>query len=343
MTPIATVLMSVYNGDKFLRQCIDSILSQTFTDFEFVIYDDCSTDSTPEIIQSYTDSRIIYRRNSRNRGLTANLAEGVELSTSKYIIRMDADDIAYSDRFEKQVKWMDSHENISILGSPVTYFCDAPGDGGISQQPENDATIKAMLFINFTLMHPSIIIRRDDLVKHGLNYNTEYRYSQDHALYLDCICSGLKFANFPQPLVYMRAHLKSISRFNHSEQQECSKRARREFLERSGIIEGCTEQEVLVYNNFASGEFPNTPSEVEAFENFVDKIVINSLTARYFDINILRNVIAEQLYNSAYHAVNKKELKQAAVRARRSSLAKYVRPWPFSQRVKFEIKKYINL
>ena len=99
--PVVTVLMSVYNGEKYLRQAIDSILNQTLRDFEFVIYDDCSNDSTAEIINSYSDTRIVYRRNSSNKGLTANLADGVKRSAARYIARMDADDVAYSNRLKK--------------------------------------------------------------------------------------------------------------------------------------------------------------------------------------------------------------------------------------------------
>ena len=186
--PVVTVLMSVYNGEKYLRQAIDSILNQTLRDFEFVIYDDCSNDSTAEIINSYSDTRIVYRRNSSNKGLTANLADGVKRSAARYIARMDADDVAYSNRLKRQVEWMDVHPEITILGTPVKYFSVSPGDGALSEQPQDDATIKARLFIDFTLMHPSIMIRRDDLVNRGINYNTDFRYSQDHALYLIALC-----------------------------------------------------------------------------------------------------------------------------------------------------------
>lgn len=335
--------MSVYNGEKFLRSAIESILNQTYKDFEFVIYDDCSTDSTREIIQSYDDSRIVYRPNEVNQGLTRNLADGVSRSTSDYIARMDADDIAYPERLGKQLEWMDAHPEITILGTPVSYFSEAPGDGGIAEQPNDDATIKATLFISFTLMHPSIIIRRSDLVNHQLNYNPDYRCSQDHALYLDCIYEGLKFANYPEPLLYMRAHAGSISRAKHGAQQECSQRARYVFLLRTGIASECTADEIESYNTFASGYYPETIEKVHAYERFVEKVYDKPALSEYFDKDLVRRLMAEKLCGGAYHAINDKALYKSAMEARNSGLIRYCAPWSNKMRLKFRIKQLINL
>lgn len=340
--PYITVLMSVYNGEQFLRLSIDSILAQTFTNFEFVIYDDCSTDSTSDIIKSYTDERIVYRRNDTNQGLTHNLADGVSRSEAKYIARMDADDIAYPERFAKQVAWMDEHRNISILGTPVTYFRNTLGDGGLAEQPVDDATIKATLFISFTLMHPTIMFRREDLVRHNLNYNPDYRYSQDHALYFDCIRKGLKFANYTDPLLHMRAHENSISRAKHGVQQECSQRARLNFLKATGIGKDCTTEEIEVYNFFASGVYPETPAKVHLFESFVKKVYEDSLLGKYFDKDIVRRLMAEILCDGAYHAIDDKQLKESALTARKSELRKYSATWPFKIEVKFLIKSILK-
>lgn len=338
-----TVLMSVYNGEQFLRAAIDSILAQTYQDFEFVIYDDCSTDDTQMIIQSYNDLRIVYRRNAANKGLTVNLADGVARSKSKYIVRMDADDIASPDRIEKQVEWMEQHPEISIMGTPVTYFREVPGDGGLAApQPQDDATIKATLFISFTLMHPSIIIRRKDLVSHNINYNPKFRYSQDHALYFDCILASLQFANMSEPLLYMRAHKGSISRHLHAPQQECSMKIRRNFLRATGIDAGCDESEIEVYNAFASGVFPNTITKVHLYERFVKNVYNNPSTSKFFNKEILLKSLAGALYNRVYHASDDKSLKRICLTAYNSTLTKYCKKWPIKQHIKFYIKLLIR-
>lgn len=337
-----TVLMSVYNGEKYLREAIDSILNQTYKDFDFVIYDDCSTDSSASIINSYEDPRIIYRYNEVNQGLTRNLADGVERAETEYIARMDADDIAYPERLQKQIAWMDEHRDVSILGTPVSYFYDMPGDGELAQQPTDDATIKATLFVSFTLMHPSIMIRRADLVEHELNYNPEYRCSQDHALYLDCIRSGLKFANMQVPLLYMRSHGESISKAKHGAQQECSQRARWNFLKATGIASDCTKEEIDAYNTFASGYFPILPSTVHLIESFMEKIYSNPNLNKYFDNELIRHMIANKLSYGAYHAIEDKITYRAALEARKSQLMQYSDVWPLKMKVKFIIKRLIN-
>lgn len=330
--------MSVYNGEAFLHQAIESILNQSYTNFDFVIYDDCSTDSTPEIIKSYNDPRIIYRRNKSNQGLTKNLADGVTKAHTDYIARMDADDIAYHERLEKQILWMDAHPKISIMGTPVTYFHEVPGDGGLAQQPIDDITIKATLFVSFSLMHPSIIIRTKDLLDNGINYNTDFRYSQDHSLYFDCITKGLKFANYHAPLLHMRSHHGSISRATHEAQQECSQRARANFLKVTGLGEKCNEEEIKIYTALASGQFPKTKGEIQAYENFVFKIYENQNTVNYFDKELLKQFLASILCDQAYHAVDKRGQKKAALLARKSRLEKFCNNWPIKLKIKFLFK-----
>lgn len=341
--PRITVLMSVYNGEKFLRDAIDSILNQTYRDFEFVIYDDCSTDNTLNIIESYNDSRIICRRNVINRGLTWNLADGVSSSKADYIVRMDGDDIAYPHRLEQQLEWMDRHPEITIMGTPVSYFHETPGDGGVAPQPQDDATIKALLFISFTMLHPSIIIRRQDLVRNKLNYDSSFRYSQDHALYLECIRAGLKFANYPAPLLHMRSHYGSISQARHEEQQECSRRARRAFLDATGIAEQCNDEEIEIYNTFASGVYPDSVEKVHAYERFVEKIYANPNTTEYFDIEMLRSAMATFFCNSAYFAIKQKVLYCSSLAGYRSSLRLYASKWPLSMKIKYMVKRIRTL
>ena len=106
-SPRVSVLMSVYNGERYLRAAVDSILSQTFADFEFVIVDDASSDCTPSILDSYDDPRIVRLRLERNQGLAGALNEGLLLSRGRYIARQDADDVSLSSRLARQVAHLD--------------------------------------------------------------------------------------------------------------------------------------------------------------------------------------------------------------------------------------------
>jgi len=202
--------MSVYNAETFLREAIDSVLSQTFTDFEFLIYEDCSTDSSLEIIQSYSDPRIKLIKNESNRGLTWNLHDGMNTAKGEYVARMDADDICIPERFQKQVEFLDLNSDISVVGSAVIFF-DEFGNEVSGRQPLGHEEIKVELLLSFTMLHPSVMMRVADFRKHGLNYNPHFRYSQDFDLWTRAI-RILKFANHMDVLLRMREHSLKISR-----------------------------------------------------------------------------------------------------------------------------------
>ena len=118
-TPQITVLMPVYNGEKYLRQAVDSILNQTFKDFEFLIINDGSTDKTLAILQEYKNKRVKIINNKKNIGLTKSLNKGLKLAKGKYIARMDADDISLSNRLRKQIDFLDKHNKIGVLGTQM--------------------------------------------------------------------------------------------------------------------------------------------------------------------------------------------------------------------------------
>ena len=336
--PKVTVLMSVYNGEKYLREAVDSMLAQTYYDFEFVIYDDCSTDSSAEIITSYKDDRIVFRQNKANVGLTRNLADGVEKARGKYVARMDADDIAMPRRLEKQVSWMDAHEDVTILGSQVMYFNESVNSGATAD-PLDDKAIKAMLLVSFAMLHPTIMIRAEDLRRYGLNYNSSFRYSQDHALYFDCMLKHLKFANHPEPLLKMRSHRGSISKAKHGVQQECSCRARVKVLESIGLL-GCLEDEELVaYNSMASGELPCSAHGIECLASFAGKLLTSRELAGFVDIDALRGAFTNRVWSLAYECASNPQFFGAMGAMGALSGVGLKCRWPMKLRLKFILKR----
>ena len=114
-TPALTVLMPVYNTEKYLKEAVDSILQQSFPDFEFLIIDDSSTDSSAEIIAAYRDPRIRVLKNEKNMGMSATLNKGIEMCRTELIARMDADDISYPERLEKQFRFFESNPECALL------------------------------------------------------------------------------------------------------------------------------------------------------------------------------------------------------------------------------------
>ncbi|MGV8108432.1 glycosyltransferase family 2 protein [Methanospirillum sp.] len=212
--PKVTVLMSVYNGDRYLNEAIDSILAQTYTDFEFLIINDASTDSTPEILVSYDDQRIRIVTNEENLGLTKSLNRGLALARGKYIARMDADDISFSHRLEIQTEFMDQHPEIGVCGSAIQFFGDKDS---ILSYPETPEEISISLLFFCPLAHPSVMIRKNVLELYNLTYDETIRYAQDFELWVRC-SKFTSLYNLKIPLLGLRSHHSQIS-MKHLEQQ----------------------------------------------------------------------------------------------------------------------------
>lgn len=230
MSPKVSVLMSVYNGDRFLKESIDSILSQTFTDFEFIIVNDASTDKTPDILKSYSfrDPRIKIITNEVNLGLTKSLNVGIRNSKGEYVARLDAGDISEKDRLLKEVKFLDDNLEYVLVGTGVLFVdSDDRVIKEIKVITENEK-IKRNLIKHNQFIHSSIMIRREVLEKVGL-YNEEWKYAQDYELYFR-LCRYGKVANLPDYLVKYVVYENSITRKKNRKQISFSVRARVEAI-----------------------------------------------------------------------------------------------------------------
>lgn len=205
-----SVIMSAYNAADYIETSVQSLLVQTYADFELIVIDDCSKDATGEILEKFAknDPRIILIKNDVNEGLTKNLNKAFRHSNGKYIARMDSDDIARRDRLEKQAKYLDMHTDIDICGS-WAYRIDEKGFGHIKLKPKvNEHEIKARLVCGNFIIHPSVMMRREVLKK--TPYDENYRTVQDYKLWIDCW--DMRFHNIPECLMYYRDNIKGISR-----------------------------------------------------------------------------------------------------------------------------------
>lgn len=213
-TPIVTVLMSVYNGEKYLRKAIDSILNQTFTDFEFLIIDDGSTDTTTwHILSEYAaqDARVFLIRNEKNIGLAKSLNKGLAVARGKYIARMDADDISLPDRFSTQIEIMETNR-VDVCGTAVQIIdSDSNIIGIIGPKEIVDSDLPASILDESTcLLHPTVIMTRSALEEVG-GYKPYIRYAQDFDLWARMFLAGKKAIVIPIPLVQYRQHPSQIS------------------------------------------------------------------------------------------------------------------------------------
>lgn len=235
-----TVLIVVYNGEKYIKDCIKSIVDQTFTDFELLIVDDGSTDKTREIIKDFDDMRI--RLISNEHDYIASLNLGLKEAQGEYIARMDADDIMYPLRLEEQVEIMDAHPEIDVCGTWSRAFGLVTFD--IQRGKYKIQNPLAELLLQNIFTHPTMMIRNAFLVKHGLEYK-RYPYAEDYKLWLDVTLCGGNFWIIPQPLLSYRISEQQVSYIHYKDQEETTRKIQNEALLAILNDEKCAEVESL--------------------------------------------------------------------------------------------------
>jgi glycosyltransferase involved in cell wall biosynthesis/phenylacetate-coenzyme A ligase PaaK-like adenylate-forming protein/MoaA/NifB/PqqE/SkfB family radical SAM enzyme len=230
--PKVSVLLCVYNGQKYIGRALESIGKQSFQDFEIVVVDDASTDLTPEVLKKYKDSRTFIHRNAENLGLTKSLNIGLSHCRGKYIARMDADDISLPERFEKQVKFLDENPDCAAVGSWCKRIDEKEEVVNKWRHPADYEGIKERLVTQNSIFHGTAMFRKESVFKIG-GYNEKYKYSQDYDLWLR-LSETAKICNINEYLYLSRSDSESISNINRQQQNRYAEMARREaFIRRS--------------------------------------------------------------------------------------------------------------
>jgi glycosyltransferase involved in cell wall biosynthesis len=207
--PKISVLMPVYNGGKYIREAIDSVLNQTFVDFELIVVNDGSTDDTQDQLNTYHDSRIRVF-NQKNGGVSAALNTGLKHANARYIARFDADDVCYPNRLEKQYQFMEEHPDFVLIGSDADYM---------SEQGEflfkyinighSNEEIQARIKDYCPFVHSSVFYRRDIIIECG-SYEVNAHTFEDYFLWLKVVTKG-KTLNFQEPLIKVRFNAASVT------------------------------------------------------------------------------------------------------------------------------------
>ena len=208
ITPSVSVIMPVYNAEKYINKAIDSILNQTYNDFEFIIIDGGSTDKSLQIIESYTDNRIRIIHKT-NFDLIDTLNLGISLSGGDWIARMDADDISYPNRLEEQLKYI--KDDVAVIGSQADIIDkDDKVYRTTSFEVEHDKIVSKLLKRNSTIIHPSAIINKSKLIGVG-GYDHKMLAAEDYDLWLRISKVG-KIINVNKPLLALRKHDNNVSK-----------------------------------------------------------------------------------------------------------------------------------
>lgn len=207
-SPKVSVLVPVYNAEKFIAKTVQSVLNQTYKNFELILLDDGSTDNTEEIILSFNDKRIIYAKNKKNIGISASRNKLMSLADGAYCAILDHDDYCLPQRLEKQINFLEKHQNISLAGSWFELYCPdfAPlwrriivNLGWVWCHPLSP-TIDDILKGN-VVMHPTIMYRTKDIKAHHISYNEKYSPAEDYDFIRQTIKAGLTIANIPEILL----------------------------------------------------------------------------------------------------------------------------------------------
>lgn len=182
--PKVTVLMSVYNGERFLCKAIESILGQTWKDFEFLIINDRSTDNSKNIVLSFNDSRIRFLENSSRKGLTKSLNRGLQLSHGELVARQDADDVSHPTRLARQILFLESHPEVVLLGSSARAIDDCSELKNVDlKMPTGLAAIRWYLMFHNAFIHSSVMFRRNIIINNLDGYNESFKRAQDYELW----------------------------------------------------------------------------------------------------------------------------------------------------------------
>jgi hypothetical protein len=275
--PRVTVLMPVYNGALYLSEAVQSILQQSFSDFEFLIIDDGSNDDSVKIIHQFCDSRIRLVHNKVNMGLIASLNRGLGLARGEYVARMDADDISRPYRLKSQVRFMDSNQHIGVCGSWIQLFPKAKSK--VWKFPEKSDEIRCWQFHAVGVAHPAVMMRRQLFTDLGLLYDPAYPHVEDYELWSRAI-HYMDFANIQKVLLDYRISSGQICAKHGSEQLLLLASLRRQQVIKLGIDP--TQEEQQLHEAIMNNTMPLDADYLDKAEQWLLRLeMANRLTCIY--------------------------------------------------------------
>ena len=288
--PRVTVCMPVYNRVEHLRETIDSILGQTFTDFELLIIDDGSTEDLSEILGQYDDFRMSVFRNEANMGIARARNRGLKLAKGEYIAWMDSDDISLPHRLESQVAFMDSHPEIDLCGTWLETFGDKKS---IWKLPVEHGDIFAGMLFECMLYQSTVIMRKKNIFRLNGFYDDKFLTASDYEYWVRLGLAGAKFSNIGEVCFKYRLHDKQISRIKKAENRKYSDGIRTALLKSLGI--NFSEHEFGLHMILKSGH-PSGKKTVEEVSAWIDKIRVANRGRQVFSEEALDRAIGRKWF-----------------------------------------------
>lgn len=329
--PLVSVIMSVYSRFDYLDEAIQSILDQTYTNFELIIVVELSDrqNEINELIKSYNDSRIIVINNSSKLGFSNSLNVGIENSKGKYIARMDDDDISLPLRFEKQVEFLEHNLDVGICGTNAEFFMHS--NGLWNKKHMSSEEIKVDLLVSNPICHPSVMMRKSMLQEYGLSYNPNY-FSEDYELWSRAV-EFFPIVNLDEVLLKYRASKKNVTSINgndskiHNSVKETMKHQFNDYL---GISLNDNELELLQRRKNIVGTIANVDSALKLREQLFKNIIRANNVKKFYETKIIER------YFSNYKAKKGRSIKRF--------IKKVLRPFvlPFYRVLENRIRHIVN-
>lgn len=273
MSELVSILMPVYNTAHYLQEALDSVLSQTFRDFELIVLDDGSPDNAEEILDTYDDSRIVRYKGEKNAGLSNVLNVGLDMAMGKYIARMDSDDISMPNRLQVQVDYLEQHPEIDLVSVGMQLF-GAKEEVWIREQDPEKVKINALF--HSPVLHASSVWRKESFEKHGLRFCQEMVPAEDYDLWARALLKGLKLVNLSEVLYKYRIHGSQST------------------MQTEKSVEKCR----LVQQNYLRTALPSLSlKNIESFPKRLWPVFFANLKDGFFD----KRLLAKRLYKMRRH------------------------------------------
>jgi len=333
-TPLVSVLLPVFNSENYLNESIESILSQSFQDFELIIINDGSTDNSRNILEKFAleDPRIRVF-DQENTGIIGALNRGLQLARGKYIARMDSDDVSLPNRLSRQVEYMDTHPQVGACGTWIRYHGHKEGEW---QTPIDNQTIRCKLLFESVLAHPTVMMNRDILNMHNLCYRYDYQHAEDYDLWVN-IAQHADLANIPEVHLLYRIHSGQIVQRYATLKIESANRIRHRQLQMLGI--NPTPDELALHAALSMWKFDCSLQFMEKAERFLLMILVANKHTQHYDPTKLLGVIQVRWFALCY--TNAKLGMQTWNLFNNSSLSKGIN-LTGKQRIKFLVKCLIR-
>lgn len=305
---LVSVIMSNYNTpEEYLRTAVESILNQTYRNFEFIIIDDCSTDNSLSIIESYDDSRIIIIRNEQNLGITKSLNRGLAVAKGEFVARMDADDISLESRFEKQVEFLKNNPDHIVCGTGVELIGDWESKH-INKYicrtiPERETFRIHLLFGNYpNIVHPTAMFNHGLLLKNNIRYNEKYPLAQDYRMWVSC-SDVAECANLPETLLYYRVHGKAVSNERKELQKSITLQIMQEQLDKLHVV--ADREYTEIHMNFL---FDRKPYDIKC-KKWIKTLLAQNKKYKVYNRKKMKKILWKKWSEISYYGIaNKKKV-----------------------------------